>query len=124
MWLPKRRRPYTPPGNRGRSGRRGTPRADALPEIGKAGPARRLALRAADHLRVAGRQVREQLRVGRLAQLPGHRLAGRLDHDVAPLLAHQVDAHGVEVLAKGLDQHHLGAALAELLRLAAEASSG
>src|SRR3954468_17364586 len=83
-------------------------------------PAGRRPLRAADAIRVPGRQVREQLAVAGLAQLLADRPDRGLNHRVAVAPAHQVRAHHGVVFARRLDQHHADALCAQLLRLAAE----
>src|SRR4051812_31071885 len=97
---------------------------DALAREEAGRPGRRRAFRAADLVRVALRERLEQLAVARLAQLCAHRSDGRLDHRVAVAPAHQVRAHLVEVLGRGLDQHDPRAVRAQLLRLAAEPATG
>src|SRR3954467_11128381 len=84
-------------------------------------PAGRRPLRAADAIRVPGRQLREQLAVAGLAQLLADGADRGLDHRVAIAPAHQVRAHRVVVLGRRLDQHDTDALRAQLLGLAAEA---
>src|SRR3954447_12256430 len=91
----------------------------ALPGQQVRWPRRGRAVGAADLVRVAGREVGEQLPIARLAQLRTDRADGRLDHRVAVAAAHQVRAHLLEVLVGRLNQDHAGALRAQLLRLAA-----
>ena len=60
----------------------------------------------------------------RLVELLGDGAPGDLDHLVSAPAAHQVGAHRLQVVARGLDQDDLGARGAELLGLASEAAAG
>src|SRR5438045_6523298 len=108
---------YSLPVTRARS-RLSSAGAGAGQKLGR--PRGRRAARAAHAIRVALREVREQLAVAGFTQLLADGAYRRLDHRVAVAPAHEVRAHHLVVLARRLDEHDAGALRAKLLRLAAQ----
>src|SRR5512147_3254414 len=92
--------------------------------VAPVGPLEGRALGATDPGRIPLWEAGEQLAVSGVAKLLGDRASGDLDDAISVRAPHEVRPHRLEVIARGLNEDHLGAVAADLLRLAAQAATG